>query len=119
MKGLGYQLENASLKYRGNQGLGLIFSKDGQCAIVEAKHGRNLSSLETYKGGLRQGSLEYNISRLGRYVRWGDGENLDLANNLLDAAYSGRLESFTTLYRGKSTYELPIGWPKNSPAIKR
>ena len=54
MKGLGYQLEDVSLKYRGNQGLDLVFSKEGQYAIVEAKHGNYLSSLETYKGGLRQ-----------------------------------------------------------------
>lgn len=119
MKGLGYQLEDVSLKYRGNQGLDLVFTKNSQHAIVEAKHGKYLSSLDTYKGGLRQGSLDYNISRLERYLDFGDGKNSDFANRLLNDAYSGQLESFATLYRGQSTYELPIGWPKNAFAIKR
>ncbi|CAN7568470.1 Ig-like domain repeat protein [Acidovorax sp. LjRoot129] len=118
MKRLGFQLEDVSLKYRGNQGLDLVFSNQGKYAIVEAKHGKYLSSLETYAGGLRQGSVDYNISRLERYVQYGDGKNVTFANRLLNDAYSGQLDSFATMYRGKSLYQLPLGWPK-VPALKK
>lgn len=118
MKRLGFQLEDISLKYRGNQGLDLTFSKGSQYAIVEAKHGKYLSSLDTYAGGLRQGSVDYNISRLERYLQYGDGKNAAFANRLLTDAYSGKLDSFATFYRGRSIYELPLGWPK-VPGLKR
>ena len=67
MRRLGYALKDVSLQYRGHQGVDLVFSRDGQYAIVEAKHSQHLSSLQTYAGGLRQGSADYNISRLERY----------------------------------------------------
>jgi len=120
MRSLGYELEDVSLHYRGNQGLDLVFSQGDQFAVVEAKHSQYLSSLKTYAGGLRQGSLDYNVSRLERYLQYGDGTNDVFANRLLDNAYAGQLESFTSLYRGRSTYELPIGWPAPSVTpIKR
>lgn len=99
MKTLGYRLEDVSLKYRGSQGVDLVFSKQGQYAITEAKHSGSLSRVE-------------------RYIQDGDGTQTALANRLLDQAYSGQLESFATLYRSRTTYELPIGWPTVT-AIKR
>ncbi len=118
MKELGYELQDVSLHYRGNQGLDLLFSNGSRNAVVEAKHGAYLSSLKTYKGGLRQGSLDYNISRLERYLQHGDGTHNNLANQLLDEAYMGQLESFGTFYRSDRVLELPVGWP-NVPAIPR
>lgn len=118
MKRLGYNLEDVSLHYRGNQGLDLVFSNADNFAVVEAKHGKYLSSLKTYKGDLRQGSLDYNVSRLERYLDYGDGTHNTLVNRLLDDAYSGQLESFGTFYRSGKTYELPLGWP-NVPAVQR
>lgn len=120
MRRLGYELEDVSLHYRGNQGVDLVFSKNGQYAIVEAKHSQYLSSLQTYAGGLRQGSMDYNISRLERYLQHGDGVHNLFVNRLLDDVYVGQLESFVSLYRGRSTYELPMGWPVPSvPPVKR
>lgn len=120
MRRLGYELEDASLHYRGNQGVDLVFSKGEKFAIVEAKYSKYLSSLRKDKGGIRQGSLDYNISRLERYMQYGNGEHSDLAQKLVQHAARGQLESFTTLYKGRATYELPIGWPDPSvPAIKR
>jgi hypothetical protein len=69
MRRLGYELEDVSLHYRGSQGLDLVFSKEGQYAIAEAKHGQYLSSLETYAGGLRQGSLDYKNGKRGHGKR--------------------------------------------------
>lgn len=118
MKRLGYSLEDVSLQYRGNQGLDLIFSNAGRYAVTEAKAGASLSLLKTYKGGLRQGSLDYNISRLERYLDYGDGTHNGLVNKLLDEASMGRLESFGTFYGSRRIYELPMGWP-SVPAVVR
>ncbi len=118
MKRVGYELQDVSLHYRGNQGLDLIFHNGSRYAVVEAKHGKYLSLLKTYKGGLRQGSLDYNISRLERYIQYGDGTHNTLTNQLLNEAYSGQLESFGTFYRNGRVLELPIGWP-NVPAVPR
>lgn len=93
MKRLGYELQDVSLHYRGNPGLDLIFHNGSRYAVVEAKYGKYLSPLKTYKGGLRQGSLDYNISRLERYIQYGDGTHNTLTNQLLNEAYSGQLES--------------------------
>uniref|UniRef100_UPI0036F2CDB1 RHS repeat-associated core domain-containing protein n=1 Tax=Tautonia marina TaxID=2653855 RepID=UPI0036F2CDB1 len=118
MKRLGYELQDVSLRYRGNQGLDLIFHNGSRHAVVEAKHGKSLSLLKTDKGCLRQGSLDYNISRLERYIQYGDGTHNHLANQLLNEAYIGQLESFGTFYRSGRVLELPIGWP-NVPPIRR
>jgi hypothetical protein len=118
MKRLGSSLEDVSLQYRGNQGLDLIFSNAGRYAVTEAKAGASLSLLKTYKGGLRQGSLDYNISRLERYLDYGDGTHNGLVNKLLDEASMGRLESFGTFYGSRRIYELPMGWP-SVPAVVR
>src|SRR5207302_3785690 len=117
MQRIGYSLEDISLAYRGRQGVDLLFSQNNSFAILEAKAGTGLSSLETY-GGLRQGSLEYNISRLDRYLQYGNGANNEFAQRLLNEAYSGNLGSYASFYRGDSLYELPQLWPK-IPAIKR
>jgi hypothetical protein len=117
MERLGYTLEDVSLHYKGNQGLDLVFSKGEQWAVNEAKHGGSLSKLETYSG-LRQGSNEYNISRLERYLQYGDGTHNAVANDLLNAAQAGKLESFASFYRKGATYELPMNWPR-VPAIRR
>lgn len=122
MRRLGYQLENASLKYRGNQGLDLVFSSQGRYAVVEAKHGSSLSSLKTYSGNLRQGSNNYNVSRLQRYLDFGDGKHDALVNQMLNEAAKGRLESFATFYRGGRTFQLPTQlhsqWPRVAPIAR-
>jgi hypothetical protein len=118
MERLGYRLEDVSLHYRGNQGVDLVFSQGQRYAVVEAKHGASLSLLKTYKFNLRQGSLDYNTSRLQRYLDFGDGTNDALVNLLLDKAAMGELDSFGAFYRGRSIFELPLGWP-SIPAIGR
>jgi RHS repeat-associated protein len=117
MRRLGYSLEDISLAYRGRQGVDAVYSKGGQYAILESKAGSWLSSLRTYSG-LRQGSMEYNQSRLQRYMRWGDGTNNQLAEVLLDEAGIGQLKSFASFYRSRRLYELPLGWP-DVGAIRR
>lgn len=117
MKRLGYSLEDVSLHYRGNQGLDLVFSNSGSHAVVEAKHGAYLSSLKTYSG-LRQGSLDYNISRLERYLDYGNGAHDVFVNQLLNEAAMGQLQSFGTFYRRGRIFELPPGWPA-VPAVQR
>ena len=118
MQRLGYSLEDVSLHYSGNKGLDLVFSRAGRYAIVEAKHGSYLSSLKTW-GGLRQGSGPYNVSRLQRYLRYGDGTHNVMVNTLRAEAAAGRLESFATFYRSGRIYELPTGWPRTAPPILR
>jgi RHS repeat-associated protein len=119
MRRLGYDMVDANLQYRGNQGIDLVFEKNGSYAITEAKHSGGLASLSTDKSGLRQGSLDYNISRLRRYVKFGNGTYKALANTLLGEAYAGTLESFASLYRSQRMFELPAGWPENATAKKR
>ncbi|NJD27986.1 MAG: RHS repeat-associated core domain-containing protein [Chloroflexi bacterium] len=119
MNRLGYELLDASLAYRGRQGLDLAFfnSTTGRYAVVEAKAGTGLGRLKTYSG-LRQGTAAYNESRLQRYLRYGDGVNDALVNTLLGELRARRLESFATFYRGSTTYELPLLWP-GVPAVPR
>jgi YD repeat-containing protein len=118
MERLGYKLEDVSLKFRGNQGVDLVFSKGDDFAIAEAKHGGSLSALAKDSRGLRQGSNDYNISRLERYLKYGDGTYNATANQLLNKAYNNDLKSFASFYRAGATYELPVQWPK-VPAIRR
>ena len=115
MKRIGYQLENVSLHYRGNQGLDLIFrTANGELAIVttptyavvEAKHGKGLESLSRDRKGRVQGSPEYNESRLLDYLQNGDGSHNAMALTLKKLAKSGLLKSYATFYMGKSIYEL-------------
>ena len=108
MKNLGYSLEEVWLQFRGPQGLDLIFSKTGRYAEVEAMADESLSLLKTYKGGLRQGSSDYNISRFERYLDPGNGKHNELTNKPLDQVAMGRLESFATLYESRSVYDLPM-----------
>ncbi len=89
-----------------------MFSKGSQFAVVEAKHGKYLSLLKTYQGNLRQGSHGYNVSRLERYLQWGDGTHNGFVNRILDDASVGQLESFVTFYRSGRVLELPLGWPQ-------
>jgi RHS repeat-associated protein len=118
MKRIGYSLEDVSLAYRGKQGVDSVFSKGEVHAIVEAKAGASLSLLKTYAGGLRQGSTEYNVNRLQRYIQYGDGANNAVARQLLREAKAGDLESYAAFYRSRSLYELPLTWP-SVPAIRR
>ena len=115
MKRIGYQLENVSLHYRGNQGLDLIFrTANGELAIVttptyavvEAKHGKGLESLSTDRDGLVQGSLDYNRKRLEMYLEEGEDTHIVIAEKLLDLAEAGNLKSYATFYKGNSIYEL-------------
>ena len=71
----------------------------------------------TYSG-LRQGTSAYNLSRLNRYLQFGDGASSTLARNLISELTNGRLESFASFYRGGEIYELPATWP-GMPAISR
>ena len=71
MERIGYRLEDASLSYRGNQGVDLVFNNGSDYAILEVKHAGVLNRLITYSG-LRQGSNAYNASRLQRYLKYGD-----------------------------------------------
>lgn len=118
MKRLGFELQDVSLKYKGNQGLDLIFSDGARHAVVEAKHGASLNSLTTDINGLRQGTLAYNVDRLRKYLKYGDGTHNKLANQLIAEGQTGQLESFATLYRSGRAFELPAGWP-TIPAVKR
>ena len=118
MNGLGYTLENVSLHYSGRKGIDLVFSKNSKYAVVEAKHGKYFSLLKTDMRGLRQGSFRYNIDRLEKYLKYGDGDHNNLAIQLINDAYSGNLESFVAFYRSDRVFELPFGWPKIKP-IKR
>jgi len=74
--------------------------------------------LRTDTSGLRQGSIDYIESRLGRYLQYGNGYRTDLANRLLYELDMGRLKSFATFYDSRSIYELPRNWPK-VPEVRR
>jgi hypothetical protein len=118
MKSIGYSMRDVSLAYRGKQGVDAVFSNGQVHAIVEAKAGASLSLLRTYAGGLRQGSNQYNINRLERYLQYGDGANDEVARQLLREARAGDLESYAAFYKSRSLFELPLTWPK-VPAIRR
>ena len=79
---------------------------------------RPLKSLRVYAGNLRQGSDVYNIDRLRRYLRFGEGTHDAFVKRLLNEAAAGRLESFAAFYRSGTLYELPLTWP-TVPAIPR
>ena len=68
--------------------------------------------------GVRQGSFEYNVSRLQRYLARGTGEFDDDANRLLRAAQASSLDSYASLYRSRRIYELPMGWPAIRPTLR-
>lgn len=114
MKRIGYQLENVSLHYRGNQGLDLIFrTASGELAIVttptyavvEAKHGKGLESLSRDSLGRVQGSPAYNLHRLEMYLEQGDRSHIAFAEKLYDLAERRQLRSYATFYGTKSVYE--------------
>ncbi|MBB5039498.1 hypothetical protein [Prosthecobacter dejongeii] len=115
MKRIGYQLENVSLHYRGNQGLDLIFrTASGELALVttptyaavEAKHGKGLESLAVDTTGNMQGSLNYNQKRLESYLKEGDGSHKQLAKQLLDLQEDKKLESYAALKGSQSLWRL-------------
>lgn len=76
-----------------------------------------LTLLKNYSG-LRQGSFQYNVSRLQRYLQFGDGTHNQFVNQLLSEAAAGRLDSFASFYKSGRLFELPAGWP-SVPAIQR
>ena len=78
----------------------------------------SLGSLQTYNGGLRQGTSAYNVNRLQRYLDFGDGTHDALVDQLLNEASLGRLDSYATFYRSGRTLQLPANWPTAS-AIPR
>jgi len=118
MRRLGYTLEDASLAYRGRQGVDAVFSKGSRYAILEAKSGRGLSLLKIYAEGLRQGTRGYNFSRLQRYLQRGDGQHAALAQHLMQEAAAGRLESFASLRRSRRVFELLTDWPRMPPILR-
>jgi YD repeat-containing protein len=120
MERLGYTLDDVSLSYGNANGLDLLFSNEANYAVLEAKHAGGINRLITDASGLRQGSNAYNVSRLERYIEFGDGTHDALANTLLREANAGRLESFTSSYRAGKIQQLPLNWPDPAfPAIKR
>jgi hypothetical protein len=115
MQNRGFLLVDASLQYRGVQGIDLLFKRTGYYAATEAKAGASLSLLRTYSG-LRQASAMYNVSRLQRCALYGDRQVMMIANDLIQNSFS--LYSYATFYRSRLVFELPIGWP-SIPAILR
>ena len=121
---LGYDLVDASLAYRGRQGIDLVAQSraTGDYAVFEAKGGlsqTSLSALRTY-GGLTQGTEAYNLSRIARYLRNGDGSNDALALALGSQSRSATgLDSFVSLYGSKTTYQLPSFGSAVRPATVR
>jgi RHS repeat-associated protein len=111
MKKLDYRLVNASLHYSGNQGLDLVFFKNGRYAIVESKCTGSIGNLKQL-GQFRQGSYKYNVNRLERYLLKGNGDYNPLVNNLLEDAGTDNLASYATFYKSRKIYELPKDWPK-------
>jgi hypothetical protein len=121
---LGYELIDAPLTYRGNQGIDLPFfnPSTGRYAVFEAKGGftqRSLSSLATDTNGFGQGSEMFIDSRLRRYLAFGDGRSNAIANDLRSAISTGRLDSFASFYASKSTYQLPLNGGTIRPATVR
>jgi RHS repeat-associated protein len=71
----GFELAG-SIKYRGNQGIDLVFRgvgpNSGKFALAEAKASSGLASLALDTRGIRQGSRKFFESRLARARAWGD-----------------------------------------------
>jgi hypothetical protein len=112
-EGKGFGLLDQSFAYRGNQGIdaALFNPATGRYAILEAKNGTGLGSLETYKGlqpgeVLRQGGEGYNLSRLERYANSGGNANVTAARQIQSAYLDGNVDSFASFRRGDSLYQL-------------
>jgi len=121
---LGFDLLDASLTYKGHQGIDLPFQNriTGNFATWEAKGGftqRSLSSLSTDTRGFTQGSLNFIDTRLDRYLQFGDGTYNATALNLRHALASSQLESFASFYGSRRTYQLPLTGSTVRPAIPR
>jgi hypothetical protein len=122
---LGFDLVDASLQYRGGQGLDLIFQSRTTAQFVtwEAKGGftqKGLSALATDTRFLTQGSAAYNLDRLNNYLRFGDGANNGVANALSNQAQSAAgLPSYASFYGGRSTYLLPDQGNLIRPAVRQ
>ncbi len=112
MRRIGYDLENVSLHYRGNQGLDLIFrTATGEIAlvnyaVVEAKHGKGIESLSKDKRGRVQGSQDYNLDRLNQYLKTNDIAHAGIAGKLRKLARAGKLDSFVALHGSSSLWRL-------------
>lgn len=121
MRKRGYLLEDVDLRYRGEQGIDQVYSQMDvdRFAIVENKSARGTGALATDAGGLRQGSLSYNIDRLQKYIKFGDGAFEEEAQFLLQAARRGDVESMATFLRSKRVLEFPPGWPTSGSPKKR
>jgi RHS repeat-associated protein len=92
---LGYELEG-SIKYRGNQGIDLVFRRGdtGRLALAEAKYSGGLGSLAKDTLGIRQGSFRFFETRLERAGRF----------DLLDKLRSGSVDLYGGFYRSGKLY---------------
>jgi hypothetical protein len=131
----GWDMVDANLQYRGNQGVDLVYRRRNaqgrwEYAIVEAKAGKGLSDLTTYnpankankakaqhpdRAHLEQGTMEYNMSRLRRYEKYGKAnptyqQNMALVQDIRNAAAEGRMRSFASFAQGQRLYEIPRGY---------
>jgi hypothetical protein len=130
MKSLGWEVLDIDLSYSGHQGIDLVFRKPKagggfEYAVCEAKSGkRGLGLLKKDADNiLRQGSYEYNLSRLkklqdspnfGRLA----AEHQQIIITLRSLAETEKLHSFAGMARagkngGGLFYELKQGWPGN------
>lgn len=116
MRRLGYQLVGADLRYRGSQGVDMVFMRNGEYAIVEAKTGQlfwnGMPRLRPDAKGLVQATPAWNADRLRNYLRFGDGEHNALAQTLLSESDAGRLRSFAAFYGEGKLYEIPSRFPQ-------
>lgn len=101
----GYTMLDADVKYGSNNGIDLVFKKGDKFAILEAKHGKDLSSLATDTNGLRQGSWDWIDDRLKNALR-AKGTDRALIRQIQAARESGKVESFAALYRGDRLAQL-------------
>lgn len=115
MRNLGWQFEGAP-KYGSNYGLDAIFSRlnpstgEYELAVLEAKSGSYLDSLETY-GGVRQGSNDYITTRLQLAIdRAHDPAQRVHYERMLAAFDGGRVQGFVSLSSSERLIRLPLGW---------
>ncbi|WP_197274345.1 hypothetical protein, partial [Novosphingobium sp. AAP93] len=110
---LGYDKVLPSLTYRGNQGIDLALQSSAtrRYAIWEAKGGMSqtsLSALSTDTLGITQGSARFIDTRLQRYIDFGNGAHGNVAFDLQNARLTRNLDSFTSFYGSRRTYQLPL-----------
>jgi hypothetical protein len=76
-----------------------------------SKHGRGLGELEVDTNGLRQSSVDYNISRLERYIQAANNgsvqnPNVQLAQQTLAEVRAGNVPGFAIFHRSDGLYQL-------------